>query len=111
MDLRTLWTSALGEIELSISRANFITWFKNTAIESIDDHCAVISVPNGFAKEWIEKKCADTVLAALKNHELSYSKFIKMLKDKEFGLNRKMLATLAKDEPEAFDRVVTEVTK
>ncbi len=47
--------------------------------------------------------------AALKEHELSYSKFIKMLKDKNFGLNRKMLAELAKDEKETFDRVVEQV--
>ncbi len=69
MDLRTLWSSALGEIELSISRANFITWFKNTSIQSIEDGCATINTPNGFAREWIEKKCADTVLRALQSRD------------------------------------------
>ncbi len=74
MDLRTLWTSALGEIELSISRANFITWFKNTSIESIEDGCAIIATPNGFAKEWIEKKCSHTVLQALQNHDATITR-------------------------------------
>jgi large subunit ribosomal protein L20 len=49
--------------------------------------------------------------AALKPHEMSYSKFMKALKDKEFGLNRKMLAEMAQDEPESFNRVVEEVKK
>jgi large subunit ribosomal protein L20 len=49
--------------------------------------------------------------AALKPHKLSYSVFMKAMKAKGFALNRKMLATLAKDEPEAFERIVKEVQK
>ncbi|MFA6047391.1 MAG: chromosomal replication initiator protein DnaA [Parcubacteria group bacterium] len=66
-----LWQSALGEIELSISKANFITWFKNTSILSIADGHAVISVPNGFAKEWLENKYNLHILRALRNMEES----------------------------------------
>jgi len=49
--------------------------------------------------------------AGLRAHGFTYSKFMKMMKDKGIALNRKMLATMAKDEPEAFERVVKEVTK
>ena len=49
--------------------------------------------------------------AALKEHGLSYSKFMNKLKEKDFALNRKMLAELAKDEPETFERVLTQVVK
>jgi len=62
-----LWQSALGEIELSISKANFITWFKNTSILSIQDGHAIIAVPNGFAKEWLENKYNLYILRALRN--------------------------------------------
>jgi chromosomal replication initiator protein len=62
-----LWQTALGEIELSISKANFITWFKNTSILSIKDNHVVISVPNGFAKEWLENKYNIYILRALRN--------------------------------------------
>ncbi|MCX6763618.1 MAG: chromosomal replication initiator protein DnaA [Candidatus Moranbacteria bacterium] len=62
-----LWQAALGEIELSISKANFITWFKNTSILSIKDGQVVISVPNGFAKEWLENKYKLYILRALRN--------------------------------------------
>lgn len=47
--------------------------------------------------------------AALQGHDMKYSRFIKALSDKQIGLNRKVLASLAKDRPESFDRVVSEV--
>lgn len=62
-----LWQAALGEIELSISKANFITWFKNTSILSAEDDKLVIAVPNGFAKEWLENKYNLYILRALRN--------------------------------------------
>lgn len=41
----------------------------------------------------------------------TYSKLMKALKEKNIGLNRKMLAQLAKDEPDTFKRLVEEATK
>ena len=61
-----LWLSALGIIELSISKANFSTWFKNTKILSIDNNHVVIGVTNGFAKEWLENKYQSYILQALR---------------------------------------------
>jgi large subunit ribosomal protein L20 len=49
--------------------------------------------------------------AALMPHGIKYSRFIKLLKDKKIELDRKVLATLAKDNPEAFNRIVAEVSK
>jgi chromosomal replication initiator protein len=62
-----LWQAALSEIELSISRANFITWFKQTAIQSNTNGHVTISVPNGFAKEWLENKFNSYILHSLRN--------------------------------------------
>lgn len=64
-----LWQAALGEIELSISKANFITWFKNTSIVSNEDGRVVIGVPNGFAKEWLENKYNTYIHRALRNFQ------------------------------------------
>ncbi len=47
--------------------------------------------------------------AAIRAHGMSYSVFIKALKDRGVAIDRKVLATLAKDKPEAFARVVKEV--
>lgn len=62
-----LWQAALSEIELSISKANFITWFKNTAILSLKEGHVTLSVPNGFAKEWLENKYNLYILRSLRN--------------------------------------------
>ena len=51
-----LWKTVLSEMELSLSRANFTTWFKNTSIISSNNTAILVSVPNGFAKEWLENK-------------------------------------------------------
>lgn len=64
-----LWRAVLGQIELSISKANFITWFKNTSILNNQDGCVVIGVPNGFAKEWLENKYNLYILRALKSFD------------------------------------------
>lgn len=48
--------------------------------------------------------------AALRSLGLaSYSKFIDAMKKKDIALDRKVLATLAKDHPEVFERVAKEV--
>ena len=47
--------------------------------------------------------------AALQPYEMKYSRFIKALKDKSIGLDRKVLAELAKDRKDAFARVVEKV--
>lgn len=51
-----VWQAALGELELSLSKANFTTWFKNTGIAEIAEGRVTISVPSLFYKDWFEKK-------------------------------------------------------
>jgi len=69
MNHEELWKSALGQMELSISRANFATWFKNTSILSIENGTITISVPNGFAKEWLENRYNHTIIQVLKDFD------------------------------------------
>ena len=49
--------------------------------------------------------------AAVRQHGLSYSKFMNMLKKADIQVNRKMLAELAANEPEAFKVLVEEAQK
>ncbi|OWK27469.1 MAG: hypothetical protein US76_04575 [Parcubacteria group bacterium GW2011_GWA2_38_13b] len=66
--LDELWKAALGEIEINLSKANFITWFKYTHIIKRDtDGVVVISVPNGFSKEWLENKYSKLILRVVRN--------------------------------------------
>lgn len=56
MTPQQIWQAVLAELELSLSRANFITWFKNTFIGAYERGNVVICVPSLFNKTWLEKK-------------------------------------------------------
>jgi chromosomal replication initiator protein len=60
-----LWQAVLGEIELSVSRGNFVTWFKNTQLVRQKDDIVVVGVPNIFVKNQLERKFNDLVLEVL----------------------------------------------
>lgn len=62
-----IWKSVLAEVELNISKASFITWFKETFIAEINDGAVTVSVPNGFAKNWLQDKYHKLILRALRN--------------------------------------------
>lgn len=68
LSLEELWKAALAEIELDLSKASFITWFKYTRIlKEKDGGVIVIGVPNGFSKEWLESKYNKLILRSLRN--------------------------------------------
>jgi chromosomal replication initiator protein len=65
MQENTLWQAVLGEIELSVSRGNYVTWFKNTQLIKNKDDIIVIGVPNIFVKNQLERKFNDLVMEVL----------------------------------------------
>ncbi|UZE93388.1 MAG: chromosomal replication initiator protein DnaA [Candidatus Nealsonbacteria bacterium] len=67
MNQEELWQAVLAQIQLQISSANFATWFKNTQIVSQRDGLVFVSVPNSFAKEWLEQKYNKTIFKVLHN--------------------------------------------
>jgi len=58
---------ALGEIELTISKASFGTWFKNTFITKQDQGTVYLSVPNTFVRDWLLNKYHKFILKALRD--------------------------------------------
>lgn len=69
MNNEDLWKAVLGEIELSLSRPQFITWFKDTFIISNENGKVVVGVPNGFSKEWLENKFNNNIINALRKFQ------------------------------------------
>ncbi|MEX2008361.1 MAG: chromosomal replication initiator protein DnaA [Candidatus Spechtbacterales bacterium] len=67
MTEQELWQAVLNDIELQTSRANFVTWFRNTYISSRRSSVVFVAVPNGFTKEWLENKYHRPILKALRN--------------------------------------------
>ena len=64
----SLWQSVLGEIELSVSHANFKTWFRDTELLSYDNGTATIGVVNVFAKSQLEKRFDTQIREILKKN-------------------------------------------
>ncbi|MBI2764065.1 MAG: chromosomal replication initiator protein DnaA [Chloroflexi bacterium] len=56
MDAKQVWRAALGELQVSLSPANFETWLRETTLVDVDDNRFRIAVPNGFAKDWLESR-------------------------------------------------------
>ena len=56
-----------------------------------------------FRRLWIQK-----INAALKPFDVSYSRFIKKLKDSKIELDRKSLADVALNDPGTFEKIVKE---
>lgn len=61
---------------------------------------------NDFRKLWIARINASVRTLGFG----SYSKLVDTLNKKEVALDRKILATLAKDKPDVFERVIKEVS-
>lgn len=67
VDVKQLWDDALVEIELSITTANFKTWFRDTYIVSLEDGTATIGVPSVFVKDWLQDKFHNMILKTLRD--------------------------------------------
>jgi large subunit ribosomal protein L20 len=59
-----------------------------------------------FRKLWIQR-----INAAAREHGMSYSVFMGKIKEKGINLNRKTLADLAMNHPEAFKQIVDSLKK
>ncbi len=64
----SLWQAVLGEIELSVSHGNFVTWFKKTQLVQHTDEAVIIGTPNVFIKQQLERKYNDLILETLKKN-------------------------------------------
>ena len=76
MNYEALWRAVLGELELSVSKANFETWLLNTELISIDAGKACIAVGSPFTKEWLENRYNHIILQALQKQDASIREII-----------------------------------
>ena len=66
LDTKSLWENTLTAVELSISKANFSTWFKDTHIVRQEDGVVQVSVPNQFVRDWLSTKYHKFILKTLR---------------------------------------------
>ena len=58
---QTIWDTALGQLELQVTRPNFETWLRPTTAVRLDGHHLVVGVPSDFALEWLRSRLAGIV--------------------------------------------------
>jgi chromosomal replication initiator protein len=51
-----VWQTALGELQMQVTRATFETWVKDTRVLSYEDGEFTIGVHSAFAKDWLENR-------------------------------------------------------
>ena len=67
-----LWQTIQGEVELTISRGSYLTWFKNTRVLRQEGNVLTIGVPNIFTKTQLEaryKPMLDEMLEKNNDHK------------------------------------------
>jgi chromosomal replication initiator protein len=69
-DPKELWEHALTQVELSVSPANFNTWFRDSSIVKVEDGIVYIGVPSQFFRDWYLKKFHTLLLKIVR--EVSY---------------------------------------
>ncbi len=65
MNPQELWRAVLGELEISISKANFQTWFGQTRLSSAENGVVTIVVPNTMAQKWLDDKYRKDIISSL----------------------------------------------
>ncbi|MCS6789320.1 MAG: chromosomal replication initiator protein DnaA [Patescibacteria group bacterium] len=87
-ELNTLWKKILNNIELQISKPNFVTWIKNSLLIDKNDGCITIALPNNFSKEWVENKYSKLILNIAREYDNSIKK-INFIVDNKYFINQK----------------------
>lgn len=67
IDTKKLWDDTLVNIELSITPANFKTWFRDTRIVSLEDGTITLGVPSVFVRDWLRDKFQSMILKVLRD--------------------------------------------
>lgn len=70
VDLDRIWQSVLGDVEISLSHGNYVTWFKNTNLLELSDDGMTVGVPNIFSKSQLENKYATLLKEVLTRNSL-----------------------------------------
>jgi chromosomal replication initiator protein len=71
-DPRELWEYVLSQVELSVSPANFNTWFRSSYIVKIEDGIVTVGVPSPFFRDWYQKHFNTLLLKIIRGVSYEY---------------------------------------
>ncbi len=66
--LEALWRLVLKDIEKEVSRANFLTLFRQTALISLEDNIATIAAPSTMVVDLLQKRFVPIIMSALEKN-------------------------------------------
>ena len=98
IDVKKLWDDALVSIELSITSANFKTWFRDTHIVSLEDGTVTLGVPSIFVRDWVADKFQTLILKTLRDltpHARSVEYAVVQRSDRKHETTRKQTVNAA----------------
>ena len=61
-----MWATALGNLQLEVTRHNFETWLKHTAGLTLEDGRLTVGVPSLFVAENLEKRMTPLIVKTVK---------------------------------------------
>ncbi len=67
-DQKELWGKILAEIELNVSRANFLTLFKRTALLSLEGNVVTIAAPSTMIIDLLQRRFYEIIKRAVDKH-------------------------------------------
>jgi chromosomal replication initiator protein len=63
--LEQLWNQVLERLQLQLSRPTFETWIKATTVERLEENRLILTTPNPFARNWLQKYYLRTIASVV----------------------------------------------
>ena len=65
---KEIWSKILTEIELEVSRANFLTLFKRTQLLSVEENVITIAAPSAMIIDLLQRRFYDVIKKSADKH-------------------------------------------
>ena len=75
-DYKELWNKILAEVELEVSRANYLTLFKRTQILSIEDDVVTVAAPSAIVIDLLQRRFYEVIKKSTDKHVGKNAKII-----------------------------------
>ena len=64
-----VWDTALGQLQLQVTRPNYDTWLKDTVGLNTDNGSFVIGTPSDFVSEWLSTKMGPVIAKTVRDRK------------------------------------------
>ncbi|STY44692.1 Chromosomal replication initiator protein DnaA [Listeria grayi] len=63
--IEAIWQEALQVVKKNMSKPSYDTWMKSTTAHSLEGNHFIISAPNNFVRDWLEKSYTQFIATIL----------------------------------------------